>query len=61
MPKNFKQVVKGFRGIKDTLFRGSSASSSRKELLFRSMHPDLQGHDVAFQRDEVLNCKWLFY
>ena len=55
MPKKFKQVVKGFRGLKDTLWRGSSSSSSRKEQLFRSMHPDLQGHDLAFQRDEARN------
>jgi hypothetical protein len=47
-----KQVVKGF---KEALFRGSSSSSRRKELLWRSAHPDLQGRPIAFQRDEVYN------
>jgi hypothetical protein len=50
MPKKFKQVVKGF---KESLFRGSSLSASRKEQIYRSMHPDLQGQTLAFQRGDV--------
>ena len=50
MPKQFKQVVKGFR---ETLFRGSSLPASRKEQIYRSMHPDLQGQPIAFQRADV--------
>jgi hypothetical protein len=50
MPKKFKQVVKGFR---DSLFRGSSLSASKKEQLYRSLHPELQGQPLGFQRGDV--------
>jgi len=43
-------VVKGFR---DNLFRGTSLPASRKEQIFQSMHPDLQGRPIAFQRADV--------
>ncbi|XP_020398683.1 uncharacterized protein [Zea mays] len=49
MPKKFKQVVKGFR---DSLFRGSSLSASKKEQLYRSLHPELQGQPLGFQRGD---------
>jgi hypothetical protein len=50
MPKKFTQVVKGF---KESLFRGSSLSASRKAQIYKSLHPDLQGQPVAFQRGDV--------
>ena len=50
MPKKIKQVVKGFR---DSLFRGSSLSASRKEQIYRSLHPELDGQSLGFQRGDV--------
>lgn len=53
MPRKMKQVVNGFQGLKETLFCGSASSSHRKEQPWRSAHPEVQGHPLAFQRDEV--------
>ena len=53
-PRKLKQVAKGFKGLKEVLFRGSESSKSRKEQLWRSANPEVPDEQpIVFQRDEV--------
>ena len=59
MSKKLKAVTKKLFGGKsqvqtvDTLFKGSSAGSTRREEIMKHVDPALMGRTVCFQRDEV--------
>ena len=59
MSKKLKAVTKklfGGRGTAetaDTLFKGTSAGSSRREEIMKHIDLSLMGRTVCFQRDEV--------
>ena len=61
MPKKMKQVVKGFQGLKETLFCGSASSSRRKEQPWRSAHPEVLGCPLAFRETRYITLVFQSY
>ncbi len=62
MSRRIKQLAKGFLGARskatstrdeETLFQGSTSSTSRRRILLSHVDPELQGRTVALQRNEV--------